>query len=73
MSRQTFFFSHKFNKKLIYDSPNNKYQKFINAYVYSVIVKTSNYISNHIAICHEVTNEWNNIKKESAKKIDDII
>ncbi len=73
MSRQTFFFSLKFNKKQIYDSSNNKYQEFTNAYVYSVMVKTSNYTSNRAAVCHEATNKWNNIKKESAKKIDNII
>src|SRR3989337_1047385 len=73
MSRETFFFSPKFNKKPIYDSPNNKYQEFTNAYVYSVMVKTSNYTPNRAAVCREATNEWNNVKKESAEKIDDII
>ena len=73
MSRQTFFFSSKFNKKQIYDLPNNKYQEFTNVYIYSIMVKISNYTPNCTAVCHEVTNEWNNVKKESAEKIDDII
>ncbi|PKK75328.1 hypothetical protein RhiirC2_773752 [Rhizophagus irregularis] len=40
MSRQAFFIDPKFNKKLIYNSPINKYQEFTNAYVYSVMKKS---------------------------------
>ncbi|CAI2198979.1 11102_t:CDS:1, partial [Funneliformis geosporum] len=36
----------KFNKKLIYNSPSNKFQEFTNAYVYSIMVKTENGIPN---------------------------
>ena len=73
MSRQTFFFSPKFNKKKIYDLPTNKYQEFTNAYVYSVMVKTGNHTPNHATICREAINEWNKIKKKSIENIDDII
>jgi hypothetical protein len=38
MSRQIFLVSPKFNKKLIYASPTNKYQEFTNAYIYSTAV-----------------------------------
>ena len=57
MSRQTFFISPKFNKKSIYDSPINKYQEFTNAYVYSVMVKISNYTPDRAVVCQEATNE----------------
>jgi hypothetical protein len=73
MNRQTFFLSPKFNKKPIYNSPTNKYQEFTNAYVYSVMVKTSNHTPNHAAVCQEAINEWNNIKKKSVDDIDDAI
>src|SRR2546430_7023147 len=73
MSRQTFFLGPKFNKKPIYDSSTNKYQEFTNAFMYSVMVKTSNHTSNCAAVCCEATDEWNNIKKKSVDDIDDII
>lgn len=73
MSRQTFFLSPKFNKKPIYDLPINKYQEFTNAYVYSVMVKTSNHTPDCTIICREVINEWNNIKKKSVDDINEVI
>ncbi|GBC46576.1 uncharacterized protein OCT59_017655 [Rhizophagus irregularis] len=73
MSRQTFFIDPKFNKKPIYNSPINKYQEFTNAYVYSVMVKTSNFTPNRAAVCHEAIDEWNKIKKKSIDDINDII
>ncbi|CAB4421627.1 unnamed protein product [Rhizophagus irregularis] len=73
MSRQTFFLSPKFNKKPIYDSPTNKYQEFTNAYVYSIMVKTSNQTPDRAVVCREAINEWNNIKKRSIDEIDNII
>ncbi len=51
MSRQTYFLSPKFNKKLIYKSPVNKYQEFTNAYIYSIMVKIGNSTPNRIIIC----------------------
>jgi len=57
MSRQTFFFSPKFNKKPIYDSPTNKYQEFTNAYVYSVMIKMSSHTPDRTAVCQEAINE----------------
>ncbi len=57
MNHQTFLVSPKFNKKLIYNSPANKYQEFSNAYVYSFMVKTGNDTPNHAEICHEATKE----------------
>ncbi len=72
MSRQTFFLSSKFNKKPIYNLPNNKYQEFTNAYIYSM-VKTSSHTPNHAVICQEAINEWNKIKKKSIDDIDSII
>ena len=51
MSCQTFFLSLKFNKKPIYDLSTNKYQEFTNAYIYNVMVKTSNYTFNYTIIC----------------------
>jgi len=72
MKRQTFF-SPKFNKKPIYDLPTNKYQEFTNAYMYSVMVKTSNHIPDCAVVCRKAINEWNNIKKKSVEDIDDKI
>ena len=72
MSDQTFFLGLKFNKKPIYDLPTNKYQEFTNAFMYSVMVKTSNHTPNRAAVCHEAIDEWNNIKKKSVD-INDII
>ena len=51
MSRQTFFFSPKFNKKPIYDSSTNKYQEFTNAYMYNVMIKMSSHTPDHAAVC----------------------
>jgi len=73
MSCQTFFLSPKFNKKLIYDLPTNKYQEFTNAYVYSIMVKTSNHTPDRAVVCREAINEWNNIKKKSVDDIDEVI
>ena len=73
MSRQTYFLGLKFNKKLIYKSPINKYQKFTNAYIYSIMVKIGNSTSNHIIICQDAAKEWKNIKNKSISEIDDII
>ena len=73
MSRQLFLFSPKFNKKLIYNSPTNKYQEFSNAYVYSIMVKTGNSSTNRADVCREATQEWNKIKKKSTTEIDEII
>ncbi len=73
MSRQTFFLSPKFNKKLIYDLPTNKYQEFTNAYVYSIMVKISNHTPDRAVVCREAINEWNNIKKKSVDDIDEVI
>ena len=73
MNRQTFFMSPKFNKKLIYHSPINKYQEFSNAYVYSIMVKTGNRTPNHADVCSEVAKEWNKIKSKSRAEIDNII
>src|SRR6266498_5178365 len=73
MSHQTFFLSPKFNKKPIYDLLTNKYQEFTNAYVYSVMVKTSNHTPNRAVVCQEAINEWNNIKKKSIDDIDEVI
>jgi hypothetical protein len=57
MSHQVFLFSPKFNKKLIYKSPTNKYQEFSNAYVYSIMVTTGNGTLNHADVCHEAAQE----------------
>src|SRR6266508_369356 len=73
MSRQTYFLGLKFNKKLIYKSPVNKYQKFTNAYIYNIMVKTENSIPNRIIICQDAAKEWKNIKNKSISEIDDII
>lgn len=73
MSRQTFLFSPKFNKKPIYSSPTNKYQEFSNAYVYSIMVKTGNGTPNRADVCREAAQEWNKIKKKSTTEIDEII
>ncbi|UZO28112.1 uncharacterized protein OCT59_021655 [Rhizophagus irregularis] len=73
MSYQTFLFSPKFNKKLIYKSPTNRYQKFTNAYVYSIMVKTGNSNPNRADICNEATQEWNKVKSKSMAEIDEII
>src|SRR5581483_11365670 len=73
MSRQVFLFSPKFNKKLIYKSPTNRYQEFSNAYVYSTMVKTGNGTPNHADVCHEAAQEWNKIKKKNTIEIDEII
>ena len=70
---QTFFVSPKFNKKLIYNSPTNKYQEFSNAYVYSIIVKTGNGTPNRADVCDKATKEWNKIKNKSAEEIDNVI
>ena len=73
MSRQIFLVSPKFNKKLIYASPTNKYQEFTNAYIYSIMVKTGNCTPNHVDICREAAKEWNKIKGKGESEIDDII
>ncbi|GBB93823.1 hypothetical protein RclHR1_22370006 [Rhizophagus clarus] len=73
MNRQTFFFSPKFNKKLIYNLQTNKYQEFTNAYVYSIIVKTKNSDPNHAELCELATKKWNKIKRKDKTEIDDII
>ena len=73
MSRQTFLFSPKFNKKLIYKSPANKYQEFSNACVYSIMVKTGNGTPNRADVCREATKEWIKIKHMSEPEIDKII
>ena len=73
MSRQTFLFSPKFNKKPIYNSPTNKYQEFSNAYVYSMMVKTGNGTPNRANVCNEASQEWKKIKNKSAAEIDDVI
>src|SRR6266540_4295893 len=67
------FLSPKFNKKPIYDLSTNKYQEFTNAYVYSVMVKTSNHTPDRAVVCREAINEWNNIKKKSVDDIDEVI
>src|ERR1700722_12114013 len=73
MSRQTFFTSPKFNKKLIYHSPTNKYQEFSNAYVYNIMVKTGIGNPDRADICNEAAKEWNKIKSKSKAEVDDII
>ncbi|CAI2170880.1 6203_t:CDS:2 [Funneliformis geosporum] len=73
MSQQSFLFSSKFNKKLIYKLPTNKYQDFTNAYVYSIIIKTGNGTPNRAKVCYEVAQEWNKIKLKNKTEIDDII
>uniref|UniRef100_U9UP03 Uncharacterized protein n=1 Tax=Rhizophagus irregularis (strain DAOM 181602 / DAOM 197198 / MUCL 43194) TaxID=747089 RepID=U9UP03_RHIID len=73
MSRQTFFLSPKFNKKSIFHSPTNKYQEFVNAYVYSIMVKNGNGTPNRADICSEAAKEWNKIKIKSRPEIDDMI
>ncbi|CAB4486770.1 unnamed protein product [Rhizophagus irregularis] len=73
MIRQTFFLSPKFNKKSIFHSPTNKYQEFVNAYVYSIMVKNGNGTPNRADICSEVAKEWNKIKIKSRPEIDDMI
>ncbi len=70
---QTFFVNPKFNKKLIYNSPTNKYQEFSNAYVYSIMVKTGNGTPNRADICDKAIKEWNKIKNKSKAEIEDII
>jgi hypothetical protein len=57
MSCQTYFYSPKFNKKLIFNSPINKYQEFINAYTYSIILRMGNNTPNHAIICKDVAKE----------------
>ncbi|GET58415.1 hypothetical protein GLOIN_2v1766467 [Rhizophagus irregularis DAOM 181602=DAOM 197198] len=57
MSHQTFFLSPKFNKKSIFHSPTNKSQEFVNAYVYSIMVKNGNGIPNRADICSEAAKE----------------
>ena len=73
MSHQTYFASPKFNKKLIYDPPTNKYQEFTNAYAYSIMVKTGSTTPNRAIICREVATEWKNIKSKSDTEIDNMI
>ena len=73
MSYQTYFYSPKFNKKLIFNLPNNKYQKFTNDYVYSIMLKTGNSIPNHAIICKDAAKEWRSIKNKSTAEIDNII
>ncbi len=57
MNRQTFFLNPRFDKKLIYKSPANKYQNFTNAYVYNIMVKTGNGTPNRADTCHEAAQE----------------
>src|SRR4051794_10737818 len=73
MSRQTFFFSPKFNKKPIYNLEANKYQEFTNAYVYSIMVKTRNGDPNRAELCVLAIKEWNKIKGKNKSEIDDAI
>ena len=73
MSRQTYLYSPKFNKKVIYKLPNNKYQEFTNAYAYSTMLRTGNSTSDRAIICNEAAKEWKNIKNKSAVEIDNII
>src|SRR5688572_3313168 len=73
MSRQTYFYSPKFDKKLIFKLPNNKYQEFTNAYAYSTMLKTGNSTPDRAIICREAAKEWKNIKSKSAIEIDNII
>ena len=73
MSRQTYLYSPKFNKKLIFNSLNNKYQNFTNAYAYSTMLKIGNSNPNRAIICQEAAKEWRNIKSKSADEIDNII
>ena len=73
MSRQTYFYSPKFNKKLIFNLPNNKYQEFTNTYAYSIMLRMDNSTTNHAIICKDIAKEWRNIKNKSTAKIDNII
>jgi hypothetical protein len=73
MSRQTYFYSPKFNKKLIFSLPNNKYQEFTNAYAYSTMLKMGNSTPNRAIICQEAAKEWRNIKSKNTNEIDNII
>jgi len=73
MSRQTYLYSPKFNKKLIYNLPNNKYQEFTNAYAYSTMLRMENSTPDRAIICNEAAKEWKNIKNKSAAEIDNII
>ena len=57
MSNQTFFVSLKFNKKLIYNSPTNKYQRFTNIYIYNIMVKIENGTPNYAKVCDTVIKE----------------
>jgi hypothetical protein len=57
MSCQTYLYNPKFNKKLIFNSLDNKYQKFTNAYTYSIILRTKNNTSNHAIICKDAVKE----------------
>ncbi|CAG8733963.1 19484_t:CDS:2, partial [Gigaspora rosea] len=47
----------KFNKTYIYKSPNNKYQKFSNAYTYSFMVKNENPAPSRLIICDAAAKE----------------
>ncbi|CAG8596260.1 7297_t:CDS:2 [Gigaspora margarita] len=73
MSCQTFLFSPRFNKKLIYSSPTNKYQEFSNTYVYSYMIKTGNGTLNRANVCRKATQEWNKVKNKNEIEINDII
>ncbi|CAB5117201.1 unnamed protein product [Rhizophagus irregularis] len=73
MSRQTYLYSPKFNKKLIFNSPDNKYQEFTNAYAYSIMLRTGNNTPNRAIICKDAAKEWRNIKNKSTAEIDNII
>ncbi|CAB4441827.1 unnamed protein product [Rhizophagus irregularis] len=73
MSCQTYLYSPKFNKKLIFNSPDNKYQEFTNAYAYSIMLRMGNNTPNRAIICKDAAKEWRNIKNKSTAEIDNII
>ena len=73
MSRQTYLYSPKFNKKLIFNSPNNKYQEFTNTYTNNIMLKMGNSIPNRAIICKDAAKEWRNIKNKCTAEVDNII
>src|SRR5260364_150489 len=70
---QMFISNPKFNKKLVYKDPKNKYENFTNAYIYNYMVKNKKPNPDQSIVCKLEAEEWQIVRKQKEVEIDNII
>ena len=71
--KQTYFREHKYSKSYLVLKPQNLYEQYVNAFAFSVMVKSHNIAPNKKELQLQAQSNWREIKKNSKDNIESLI